>query len=302
MDLRYTEHEEAFRGELREWLEGVVPALPAKPKEDDWAARRGVRHRLAAHAVRRRVRRGSTGRKGRRPRRHAHRAPHLPRGDRAARAPDVGVQLRRPDARRPDADRRGLRRSRRPTTCPRILNGEHVWCQGFSEPEAGSDLASLRTRAVRDGDEYVSTARRSGPRSATSPSTASCSSAPTPTPEAQGHHLADRADGPARHRRPPARDRSRAPPSSARSSSTRSASRSSNRVGDENDGWRVANVTLSFERGTAFVADDARHRAALRDLVELAKHLTSNGRRLGGRRPPPRPRPHRAPSSTRSGR
>lgn len=67
----------------------------------------------------------------------------------AARTPDHGIMFLGPLLIRYGSEKQ------KEYFLPRILSGEHVWCQGYSEPNAGSDLASIRTEAVLDDDEWV---------------------------------------------------------------------------------------------------------------------------------------------------
>lgn len=66
-----------------------------------------------------------------------------------ARSPDMGVLMVGPAL-----IKHGTENQRRRFLAP-ILAGDDIWCQGYSEPNAGSDLASLRTRAVLDGDRFI---------------------------------------------------------------------------------------------------------------------------------------------------
>ncbi len=154
---------------------------------------------------------------------------------------------------------------------PPILRGDDVWCQGFSEPDAGSDLASLRTRAVRDGDDYVVTGSKIW----------------TSHAEVADHCelLVRTGDEESRHRGitwlilPMDSPGVEVRPLTTIAGSTEFAELFldevrvpvANRVGAENDGWRVTMVTLSFERGTAFVGDLLEGIELLSATVALAQ-------------------------------
>ena len=155
-----------------------------------------------------------------------------------------------------------------------ILKGEHVWCQGFSEPGSGSDLASLSTRAFDDGDDYVVTGQKIWTSFAQVADYCELLVRTRPGgAEAQRHQLADHADGPSRHR-DPAIETALGAGEFAEMFLDEVRIPKANLVGDENDGWRVTMVTFSFERGTAFISEVIASQRLLRDLAEVATKVT----------------------------
>jgi len=276
VDLRYSSTELAFRDELREWLARTLPTLPAKPDADDWPARRAYdtawQRRLheAGYAGINWPR--EFGGRGATPTEHLI---FLEESERAG-APYVGVNFVGLLHAGPTLIAEGNDEQRR-RHLPAILRGDDVWCQGFSEPDAGSDLASMRTRAVRDGDHYVVT----GHKIWTSYAGVAdwCELLVRTDPEAPKHRgiswLILPMDSPGIEIRPLKTllgssefsemflDEVRVPVS--------------NLVGAENDGWRVTMVTLSFERGTAWVDQIVDSIRLVADLAAIASKVTSHG-------------------------
>jgi alkylation response protein AidB-like acyl-CoA dehydrogenase len=270
MDLRNTDADEQFRRELREWLEAELPKLPPQPARDDWDARR----RWDTDWQRRLFDHGYAGLNwpveyGGRDLPASQQLLFLEETTRA-RAPYVGVNFVGLLHAGPTIVAEGTDEQKR-EHLPKILRGDEVWCQGFSEPNAGSDLASLRTRAVRDGDHYVVTGQKIW-----------CSfgqigdygellvrTDPDVKKQAGITWLMLPMDLPGIEVRP-----------------LRTVLGSSEfaalflaevrvpgwcRVGEENDGWRVTNVTLSFERGTAFVSELVDAMRLVTDLAPLVR-------------------------------
>lgn len=170
----------------------------------------------------------------------------------------------------------------RKTHLPRILRGESIWCQGFSEPSAGSDLAGIRTSGRIEGDEIVVTGQKIWT---------------THGQHANFQELLIRTD-----RDPNSRhagltwvicDMS-SPGIDVRPIMTMSGVPHfcevfydevriplSNVVGGIGNGWATAMSTLSFERGAGFVAEQIRLAQAVDEIADYAKnHVGPDGKRM----------------------
>jgi alkylation response protein AidB-like acyl-CoA dehydrogenase len=266
VELACTAAEEEFRARLRDWLADALPTLPPPPPAGDWPARRAY-----DSAWQRRLYDAGYGNV------HWDASPTLRliflEETEKAGAPYVGANFVGLLHAGPTIAAEGTPRQRERWLGP-ILRGEAIWCQGFSEPDAGSDLASLRTKAVRDGDAYVVT----GQKIWTSHAEVAdwCELLVRTDPGAPRHRgitwLAMPMDAPGVTVRPLRTLAGSAEFAEVFLDEVRVPA--ANRVGQENDGWRVTMVTLSFERGTAFAGEVV---ACRRTLAEVAAQARANG-------------------------
>ncbi len=247
MDFSYTASENEFRLEVRSWLEANVPTdpLPADLEDEaryltEWQRKLCEAGWAAVHWPREYGGRGASLTE------QAIFQEEMAR----ARAPQmmnrVGINLVGPTliAHGTDAQRRRY--------LPKILSCDEIWCQLYSEPDAGSDLASLRTRAEADGDVFNVTGQKvwtSYAQFASFGILLARTDANAAKHKGISCFVAD-MKAPGITIRP-----LRQITGSAEFSETffdAVAVPRSNLIGAENGGWAVATTTLAHERGTSF--------------------------------------------------
>jgi alkylation response protein AidB-like acyl-CoA dehydrogenase len=161
---------------------------------------------------------------------------------------------------------------------PAIAAGEQLWCQGYSEPDAGSDLANVQTRAERDGDSWHITGQKVWTSLAQWADWCFVLARTTPLSEGMRRH-----DGLSYLLVPMRQDGIEIRPIVQITGDSEfnevffdgASTDGANVVGDVGDGWRVAMGTLAFERGASTLGQQLNFRNELDAIVTAAK---DNGR------------------------
>jgi alkylation response protein AidB-like acyl-CoA dehydrogenase len=154
---------------------------------------------------------------------------------------------------------------------PTLLNGDSMWCQGFSEPEAGSDIAALRTRGVLEGDEWVVNGQKTWTSGADEADW--CFLLARTEPAAPTHKgitcLLVPMDLPGIATRPILL--ANGDPETAEVFFDDVRIPADQMLGERGEGWRIAMTTLAYERGPGDVGVIPKYESMLRRLEEAAR-------------------------------
>ncbi len=159
-----------------------------------------------------------------------------------------------------------------------ILSADEIWCQGYSEPNAGSDLASLRTEAVLDGGDFIV----NGQKTWTSFGHYAdwCFAVVRTDPDAPKHkgltYMLIDMHSPGVHVRPLKQMTGESEFNEVYFENVRVPVE--NVVGKVNDGWSISIATLMFERGTLGASLQITFKRQIERLVELSHKIERNGR------------------------
>jgi alkylation response protein AidB-like acyl-CoA dehydrogenase len=274
MDFNYTAEDEAFRAELRAWLKkNCQYATPmreplADESEGDWEARIRWHRKLNEGGWVAINWPKEYGGRGASILQNIIYHEELERAGTAQPFTGFGIPLLGPTlihCGTGEQKRRFL---------PRILAAEEIWCQGYSEPNAGSDLAGLQTRAIEDGDDFVVNGSKIWTSAANHADWIFLLVRTAPdAPKHKGisYLLVDMT----------------APGVTVRPLVQMTGARGFNQVffedvraprhnlvGQKNQGWQVALTTLMFERSSGHDRGIAKQ---VSELVELAKRVPRNG-------------------------
>ncbi len=269
MDLTLSPQEHAFRDELRAWLEANDPGREPEGDEAGFEFRRDWQRTLHAAGWAGVSWPQEYGGRGATLVEQAIFNEEIVRAQAPTMANVLGLAMGGPTviAHGTDEQRRRY--------LPAILSAEEIWCQGFSEPDSGSDLASLKTRAVRHGDEWVVTGQKVWTTLAHhSKWCMLVARSDVDAPKHQGltYFLMD-MDQPGVQVRPLVQITGEAEFNELFLEEARIPH--ANIVGGEGNGWAVAITTLMHERATLAFGLQVQVKIALAELIEKAKGTRS---------------------------